>query len=87
MTTQRSMVLGDRLDPVVQCFTPEVASRIAALRPTASIQQRVDELALKASLGSLSDAERAEYSEYIEAADIVGVLQAKARAVLASDSR
>jgi hypothetical protein len=81
------MVLGDLLDPVVRCFTPEVASRIAALQPAADIQQRVDELAEKASLGSLTDAERAEYSEYIDAADIVGILQAKARAVIANPPR
>ena len=68
----------------MRCFTPEVAQRIASLQPEESMQKRVDELAAKASEGSLTDAEKAEYGEYIDAADIIGILQAKARHVLAS---
>ena len=46
-------------------------------------QARIDELADKASEGSLTAEERAEYEAYIDAIDVISILQAKARAVLA----
>jgi hypothetical protein len=75
------------LDPLVQCFTPDVARRIADLRADSKLQHHIDELAAKANEGRLSDAERREYAGYVEALDIIGILQAKARSVLTpSDS-
>ena len=46
-------------------------------------QARIDELADKASEGSLTAEERAEYEAYMHAIDVISILQAKARAVLA----
>ena len=47
------------------------------------MQQRIDRLAQRAAEGELTEAQRDEYETYVEAIDVVGVLQAKARAVMA----
>jgi len=46
-------------------------------------QARVDELARKCNEGAMSPAEQAEYEAIIEEADLIALLQAKARAFLA----
>jgi hypothetical protein len=79
---QPSSVLDRVLDPLTQCFTPEVARRIATMQADRALQRRLDELAEKSAEGSLSPAEIEEYRAYVEALDLVGILQAKARAVL-----
>jgi len=61
----------------------DVARQVADLRANASVQQRIDHLAHRAAEGELTEAERGEYETYVEAVDMVGILQAKARAVLA----
>lgn len=76
-------VLERFLDPLARCLTPEVASRIVNLRLDPQLQSRLDELAPKANAGELSPAELAEYEEYVEGIDLVAILQAKARMVLA----
>ncbi len=77
-----SAVLDRLLDPLTECLTPDVARRIAALRAEPVTQARLDELADKSAEGALSPGEREEYAAYVEAIDLVGLLQAKARAVL-----
>jgi hypothetical protein len=79
---QQNSVLDRMLDPLAQCFTPEVARRIANLRADGAMQRRLNELADKSAAGSLTPDEQAEYRAYVEALDLVGILQAKARAVL-----
>ena len=76
-------VLDRFLDRFTECLTPEVARRVADLRPDAATQARIDELREKANEGKLSEAERAEYEEFVESIDIIGILKAKARAFLA----
>lgn len=76
-------VLDRLLDPLTRCLTPEVAERIANLRLDPQLQAELDELAAKANAGELTPEERTLYEEYVEAIDVVGILQAKARAVLA----
>jgi hypothetical protein len=71
------------LDPFAKCLTPDVARQFVELRADPETQARVDELAAKASEGRLSLEERIEYEGYVEAIDIVSILQAKARKVLA----
>lgn len=70
------------LDPVASCFTTDVARRLVDIRPDPGTQARIDELAAKASEGTLAQAEQAEYEGYVEAIDIVSILQAKARKLL-----
>jgi hypothetical protein len=64
-------------------LSPEVARRIVALRATPDVQSRADELARKASEGTLTADEELEYKEFVEAVDIISIIQAKARRFLA----
>jgi hypothetical protein len=75
-------ILDEMLDPVGRCLTPSVASRIAALRADPRMQERLDELAEKNAEGSLTRQEEAEYAAYVEALDVIAILQAKARKAL-----
>ena len=70
------------LDPVTQAFTPEVAQQIANLQADPELEAEINELRRKANEGSLSADEEAAYKEIVEAIDIVGILQAKARKFL-----
>jgi hypothetical protein len=85
MTTAETQTtyLDRLLAPVTQCLTPEVAERLISLRADPDIEARIDELATRANEGQLSGEERAEYEDYIEAVDLIGILQARARTILA----
>lgn len=80
---QQTDALDRLLDPVTQCFTPEVAKAVVNLRAESAVQARIDELAEKANEGELSAEERAEYEAYVDAIDLISILQAKARRLLA----
>lgn len=80
-------ILDEMLDPVGQCLTPAVAARIAALRADPETQERLDELADKNSEGTLTPRENAEYEAYVEALDVIAILQAKARKALKAAGR
>ena len=79
-----SAILDRMLEPVARCFTPAVAKQIAELRADLGTQTRLDALAVKCNEGELTEAEKREYGAYVEAIDLIGILQAKARAILAS---
>ena len=70
------------LDPLAECFTPQVARRLVELRADPQTQEHLDVLASKANEGQLSSDEDAEYKQAIDAIDLVAILQAKARAYL-----
>lgn len=80
-------VLDRLLDPLPECFTPEVAHRTANLRAEPETQQRLDELAAKANEGDLNDEESDEYRAYVEAVDAIGILQAKTRVAIRKGGR
>jgi hypothetical protein len=81
MSTQTSYL--DRiLDPVVECFTPQIARRLADLRADPQTQDHLDALAVKANQGELTPEEDAEYKQAIDAIDLLAILQAKARTYL-----
>jgi hypothetical protein len=82
--SNNSAVLDQVFDPIGDCLTPEVAGRIAALRASPEVQQRLDEFADKSSAGTLSADERVEYEAWVRAINFLGVLQAKARKVVAA---
>jgi hypothetical protein len=71
------------LDPFARCLTADVARQVVELRADPETQNHIDQLAAKANDGMLSPAEQLEYEAYIEAIDVVSILQAKARKVLA----
>jgi len=79
-----SAILDKMLEPVARCFTPAVAQQIVELRADLLTQARIDELAAKCNEGELTEAEQHEYGAYVEALDLIGILQAKARVILAS---
>ena len=81
-----TQVLDRLLDPVVRCLTAKAARELVGLRADAESQARVRELAEKCNEGALSPKERDEYAAYVMAADIVAILQAKARARLPAAS-
>ena len=72
------------LDPMTAAFTPEMARTIADLRADPATQARVDRLAVKANAGTLTAEEDLEYKSYVEASDIIAIIQSKARRYLAN---
>jgi hypothetical protein len=75
--------LATLLDPVVACFTREVAQRVADLQAAPEVQARLERLAEHCNEGRLTPEESAEYDAYIRAMDVLAVLQHQARALLA----
>jgi hypothetical protein len=76
--------LLDRIfDPLAAVLTPESARPIADWRADVDTERRLDELGDKCNEGTISAAEREEYEAYVQAIDFIGILQAKARIVLA----
>ena len=82
VTDHATAGLAKILDPVAQCFTPEVAKRVAELRADPAVQARIEELAEKCNEGTITPEEMAEYDAYIQAMDVVAVLQKKARTLI-----
>lgn len=74
------------LDPVTAAFTPEMAQAVVGLRADAEMQDRIEVLRNKANEGTLTPAEEAEYKEFVEAVDIISIIQSKAHKYLAKRS-
>ncbi len=70
------------LDPLTDTLTPESATALLALRADSEVEARIDELRRKSNEGTLTPAEDAEYKDFIEAVDVVSIMQAKARRFL-----
>jgi hypothetical protein len=73
------------LDPLTDVFTPEVANAVLRLRADAELEARIEELRGKTNEGTLTPAEDAEYKDFVEAVDLISIIQAKARHFLAKD--
>ncbi len=63
-------------------MTPELARVIVDLRADEQLQSEVDVLREKANAGTLTPEEDAAYKEFVEAVDVISILQSKARRVL-----
>lgn len=74
------------LEPVTDAFTPEFARQIVQLRADPSLEAEIDVLRKKASEGALSPEEDAAYKDFVEAVDVISILQSKARRFLARRS-
>jgi hypothetical protein len=70
------------LEPAGKSMTPDVARWLLELRADSALQARLDELACKNTKGVITPDELAEYDEYLQVANVVAILQAKARKVL-----
>jgi ribosome maturation protein Sdo1 len=68
--------------PVASCLTVDVARRLVELRIPAELEARLEHLAAGEKAGSLTAGETDEYQDYIEAIDVVGVIQSQAMKVL-----
>lgn len=78
-----SAVLDEMLEPVSRCLNIDAARSLVALQVDERTQARVDELAEKCNEGQLTPEERSEYEAYVQANTLIGILQAKARQILA----
>lgn len=79
-------LLDRLLDPVGRALGPDAAHRLLGLRADPDTQRQVDELAQRANEGTLDAQERSEYEALVAAATVIGVLQGKARTVLAGQA-
>ena len=70
------------LSPIADTFSESQARQILEIRADSELQERIEVLREKATEGNLSPEEDAEYRDFIEALDVLSILQAKARAIL-----
>ncbi len=71
------------LEPVTEAFTPALARAIVDLRADPELESQLKNLRRKANEGNLTPEEDAEYKEFVEAVDVISIIQAKARKFLA----
>ena len=71
------------LDPVAAAFTPELARRLADLRADEEMQAEIELLRRKANEGTLTPDEEMAYKDFVEAVDVISIIQSKARRFLA----
>lgn len=86
-TTIEIDVFDALLDPFAASLTPEAARSIADFRADDKTQMLLDDFADKANEGLLNDQERNLFEAYVDAIDVIAILQAKARRMLASQER
>jgi hypothetical protein len=72
------------LDPVTTAFTPEFAEAVVNLQLDDETQRHVGELRDKANHGTLTAEENEDYRAFVDAVDVISVIQSKARRYLAS---
>ncbi|HVX61259.1 MAG TPA: hypothetical protein VHC19_11670 [Pirellulales bacterium] len=82
MNTATENMVGKLLEPVFQTLPANVARQIVDLEADEAFQQRVEFLARKSNEGELTPQERDEYDAYVQAGDVLGILQALARRTL-----
>ena len=82
--TNTTTALNQMLEPLSQTLGVEAAKSITGLQIDPAIQARIEELADRCNEGLLTEAERAEYSGYVEGAEILALIKSKARRYLAS---
>jgi hypothetical protein len=69
-------------DPVFRLLSRDQAARIADYHGDEALQRRIEELAVKANEGELTDPEIAEYEGYAQANKFVAILKMKAQRML-----
>jgi hypothetical protein len=74
------------LGPFAECLTPDAARKIVALRADPETQARIDQLADKASEGTLTDEERRDYEKLLATFHVITILQSRARRLLQQPS-
>lgn len=77
-------LLDQVIEPFAECLTVESARKLVDLKADPVLQSRVDTLADRANLGTLTAAEQNEYDHYLTAFHFVTMLQARARRLLSA---
>jgi hypothetical protein len=85
--SRQKQILDRFLDPVRDILTPEVAKAMADLRADPETQKRIEDYAERHHEGKLNPEELAEYEALVNGANVMAVLQAKARSVLNRGSK
>ena len=76
--------LDRMLQPVAEAMSPEFAAKLVGLTADSEMLSDVEKLREKANAGTLTVEEDAEYKDFVEAVDVISILQSKARSVLAN---
>lgn len=75
-------ILAKMLEPALEAMPADFARVLVNLRVDEGLQSRIEVLRYKANTGQLSIDEKQEYEEFIEAVEIVSLLQVNAQRVL-----
>ena len=79
--------LDRMLQPVTEAMGPEFAHKLVGLRADDELLSHIEILRGKANQGTMTAEEEADYREFVEAVDVISILQSKARRVLSKLSR
>jgi hypothetical protein len=71
--------LDQLFNPAVGWLTPQGAQKLVDWKVSDELRQRIEELGRKANCGTLTEEEDAEYRAYLDDAEVISLLQAKAR--------
>jgi len=72
------------LQSVTEAMSPEFATKLVGLTVDSELLSDVEKLREKANAGTSTVEEDAEYKDFVEAVDVISILQSKARGVLAN---
>ena len=79
-------ILDHMLKPAMDQMPPDFARRLLELRASPELLARIDVLRKKANSGEISTEEQLEYKEFVEAIDIISLLQSNAKKILAQEN-
>ncbi|MDZ4851507.1 MAG: hypothetical protein SGI77_19630 [Pirellulaceae bacterium] len=74
--------LDQMLEPVTSVMSREFAESLLKLKADPTLQARVEDLRRKANEGTITVEEASEYKDFVEAVDVLSILQAMARQTL-----
>jgi hypothetical protein len=73
--------------PMFAILTPEQTRQLAELQADPLLANRIEYLAGRANEGVLTDDERDEYEAYIDANNLLAMIQSEARSRITNDER
>ena len=71
--------LDQLLNPAAGWLTPQAAQQLVDWKVNDELVERIEELGRKANLGALTEDDDAEYRAYLDDAEVISLMQAKAR--------
>jgi hypothetical protein len=77
MTTLNA--LDQLLNPAAGWLSPQAAQKLIDWQISDELRARIEELGRKANLGELTEEESGEYRAYLDDAEVICLMQAKAR--------